>query len=67
MLGEYFTDLLVEDRLIVELKACKALAGEHTAQLLGYLRACRMEHGLSINFGASRLQVEKYVLSDPQP
>ena len=67
VLGEYFTDLLVEDRLIVELKACKALAGEHTAQLLGYLRACRMEHGLSINFGASRLQVEKYVLSDPQP
>jgi GxxExxY protein len=42
------------------LKACKALAAEHTAQLLGYLRASRMEHGLLINFGASRLEIRKF-------
>ena len=63
VLGEYFFDLFVESKLIVELKACKALAPEHTAQLLGYLRACRMEHGLLINFGSPKLQIRKYALS----
>jgi GxxExxY protein len=64
VIGEYFADLLVEKELIVELKACKAFASEHVAQILGYLRACRIEHGLLINFGASRLQIKKYALSD---
>jgi len=64
VLGEYFADLFVESRIIVELKACKALAPEHTAQLLGYLRACQVEHGLLINFGAPKLQIRKYVLSE---
>jgi GxxExxY protein len=63
-LGDYLADLLVEGELIVELKACKALADEHVAQLLGYLRGCRVEHGLLINFGLGRLEVRKYVLSD---
>ncbi len=63
VLGEYFADLFVESRLIVELKACKALAPEHTAQLLGYLRACHVEHGLVINFGAPKLEIKKYILS----
>jgi GxxExxY protein len=65
-LGDYFADLLVEKELIVELKACKTLANEHIAQLLGYLRACRIEHGLLINFGAPRLQIKKYALSDTE-
>ncbi|MBU1902154.1 MAG: GxxExxY protein, partial [Proteobacteria bacterium] len=39
------------------------LAPEHTAQLLGYLRACQVEHGLLINFGAPKLQIRKYALS----
>ena len=47
-----------------ELKACKAIIGDHTAQLLGYLRASRIEHGLLINFGAPKLEVKKYVLSN---
>ena len=64
VLGEYFADLFVEDCLIVELKACKALAQEHIAQLLGYLRACHIEHGLLVNFGAPKLQIKKYVLSE---
>jgi GxxExxY protein len=67
ILGEYFADLLVEDQLIVELKACRALVDEHVAQLLGYLRSSRREHGLLINFGAPVLQVRKYALSDPDP
>ena len=64
VLGEYFADLFVESKLIVELKACKALAPEHTAQFLGYLRACHIEHGLLVNFGAPKLQIRKYALSD---
>ena len=64
VLGDYITDLLVEAELIVELKACRALVDEHVAQLLGYLRGCRMEHGLLITFGAPKLQIKKLVLSE---
>ncbi|HAM72458.1 MAG TPA: GxxExxY protein [Verrucomicrobiales bacterium] len=63
VLGEYQADLLIEGCLIVEIKACRALVPEHTAQLLGYLRSARVEHGLLINFGSFRFQIEKYVLS----
>jgi GxxExxY protein len=65
ILGDYQADLFIGQRLIVELKACKSLADEHVAQLLGYLRACRVEHGLLINFGAAKLQIRKYALSPP--
>ena len=64
VLGEFYADLFVEQRLVVELKACRALAEEHVAQLLGYLRASRMEHGLLINFGSPKLEIRKYVLSE---
>lgn len=63
VIGEYFADLFVDNRLIVELKAVKALADEHIAQLLGYLRASRIEHGLLMNFGAPRFEIRKYALS----
>jgi GxxExxY protein len=62
LLGDYFADLLVEDGLLVELKACKALADEHTAQLLGYLKSARRQHGLLINFGSYKFEIKKYVL-----
>ena len=64
LLGAFFADLFVNERLIIELKACRALADEHVAQLLGYLRASRIEHGLLINFGAPKLQIRKFVLSN---
>ena len=64
VLGDYFADLFVSGELMVELKACKALADEHIAQLLGYLRGSRIEHGLLINFGSNKLEVRKFVLSD---
>ena len=47
----------------MELKAARALADEHIAQLLGYLKSARLEHGLLINFGSYRFQIKKYVLS----
>jgi GxxExxY protein len=62
-IGDYFADLLVENRVIVELKAAKTIADEHIAQMLGYLKASRIEHGLLINFGSYRFQIRKYVLS----
>lgn len=64
-LGQYFADLFVEEVLLVEIKACRANANEHVAQLLGYLRACRIEHGLLLNFGAPKLFIKKFVLTCP--
>jgi GxxExxY protein len=49
--GEYNADLLVEDAVIVELKATRALALENEAQLLNYLKATIYEVGLLLNFG----------------
>jgi GxxExxY protein len=64
ILGEYFADLFVEDCLIVELKAVRAVADEHVAQILGYLKSSRVETGLLINFGAAKLYVKKYLMSE---
>jgi len=61
VLGEYFPDLFVNSRLIVELKACRNLADEHTAQILGYLKSSRVRHGLLINFGSPLFQIKKLV------
>ena len=49
--GEYFSDLLVEDLVIIELKAAAAIIEEHEYQLLNYLKATDMEVGLLLNFG----------------
>ena len=49
--GEYYADLLVEDLVIVELKAAKALSEDHEAQLINYLKATTIQIGLLINFG----------------
>ena len=62
ILGDFYADLFVENRLIIELKACYTIANDHVSQLLGYLRATGIENGLLINFGAPRLQIKKYIL-----
>lgn len=49
--GDYYADLLVEEQVIIELKAAKALSDEHEAQLVNYLKATIVEVGLLINFG----------------
>ena len=53
VVGEFFADLLVEGRIIVELKAIQSLLKEHEVQLVNYLTATGIDHGLLINFGAS--------------
>ena len=50
--GDYRTDIVVNDAVIVELKAVRELADEHEAQLLNYLKATTIEVGLLLNFGA---------------
>ena len=62
-IGDYKADLLVNDWLIVELKTAKALADEHAAQVLGYLKSARLEHGLLINFGSYKFELRKFVWS----
>jgi len=62
LLGDLKADLLIDSRLICEIKGVRAIIDEHIAQLLGYLRASRLEHGLIINFGAPKLQVKKLIL-----
>ena len=61
-IGDYFADLLINGWLIIELKAARAIAPEHVAQILGYLKSARLKHGLLINFGSYKFDIKKYVL-----
>jgi len=61
-IGEYYADLLVNNCVIVELKATETLQHDHELQLLNYLKACRIEVGLLLNFG-KRPQVKRKVFS----
>jgi len=67
LLGDYLADLLVEGALVVELKTAKALANEHEAQILGYLKSARLEHGLLINFGSYKFEIRKFAWTENQP
>lgn len=51
IVGEYFADLLINNLVILELKAAESLRAEHTAQLTNYLKATNLEVGLLLNFG----------------
>jgi len=61
--GEYYADVLVEDSVILELKATEILRIEHEAQLLNYLKATKYEVGLLLNFGA-KPQIKRKVFSN---
>ncbi|RKS01283.1 GxxExxY protein [Flavobacterium sp. 102] len=51
VVGEYYADLLIDDTIILELKACECLMDAHKAQLINYLKATDIEVGLLLNFG----------------
>jgi len=64
VIGEYFADLWINEVLIVELKAVRAIVPEHEAQILGYLKATRMAHGLLINFGSYKFEMRKFIWTE---
>ncbi len=60
IVGEFYADLLVEGKVIVELKTAKAIAPEHQAQTINYLKATGIEVGLLINFGNPKLEYKRF-------
>jgi GxxExxY protein len=63
LVGEFIADLLVDDRVLVELKAVSMLVNEHTAQALNYLRASGLEICLLINFGKPKVEIKRLLPS----
>jgi GxxExxY protein len=69
MIGDFYADLMVEGRVIVELKAIYKLAKEHEVQLVNYLAATGIDNGLLINFGLSvevKRKFRRYLRQDLQ-
>ncbi len=62
VVGQYFADILVDNKLILELKTVDAIANIHKAQILNYLRATGMRLGLILNFAKPRLEYKRLVL-----
>ncbi len=63
VVGRYRADLIVDDAVIVEIKAVETLSGAHRAQLLNYLKATSIERGLLLNFGP-KPQFERWLLTN---
>jgi GxxExxY protein len=57
--GQFFADLLVDDKVIVELKAVRSILPEHQAQVINYLKATGIEVGLLVNFGVPKLEYHR--------
>ena len=60
IIGEFFADIIVEDKIIIELKSAKALTVEHQAQLLNYLKVTGLPVGLLVNFGTTKLEYRRF-------
>ena len=60
-IGNYIADIVVADKLLVELKALSVLNREHEAQVMNYLKASSLSVGLLLNFGASRMAIKRIV------
>ena len=65
VIGDYMADIIVEDKVILELKSVKELHPAHSAQLINYLKATSLEIGLLINFGES-VEIKRKVFSPPK-
>ncbi len=59
--GDYFADIVVDGKLLVELKALSCFSAEHEAQVMNYLKASGLTVGLLINFGVSKLGIRRVV------
>lgn len=61
-IGEYFADILVEDQIILELKAIESLQKIHQAQILNYLKATGLKIGLLVNFTYPKAEIKRFVM-----
>src|ERR1700761_5626953 len=59
VVGDYFADVIVDDRLLVELKVAKSFHDSHKAQCTAYLKATGLKMALLLNFSRSRLEIER--------
>ena len=62
VVGEYFADIVVEDNVLLELKAVTELDKIHEAQILNYLKATHIKVGLLVNFTYPKAQVKRFIL-----
>jgi len=62
IVGEYFADIVVEDQVLIELKAIEQLQKVHEAQLLNYLKATGYKIGLLVNFKHPKAEIRRFVL-----
>lgn len=62
IVGEYFADIVVEDKVVLELKAVEYLERIHEAQLLNYLNATDYKVGLLVNFTYPKAIIKRFVL-----
>jgi GxxExxY protein len=58
-IGAFIPDIIVEEQVIVELKSCEHLIGEHQAQLINYLAVAKLPVGLLVNFGKKKLEYRR--------
>lgn len=58
--GDFYADLLIDNQVLVELKAVKSIAPQHEAQIINYLKATNIQVGLLINFGNPKLEFKRY-------
>jgi GxxExxY protein len=65
IVGEYIADILVEGKVLLELKTVDQLAPIHEAQLLNYLKATGIQIGLLVNFKHPKVQIRRLVLNFP--
>ncbi len=61
VVGDYIADIVVDGRVIIEVKAAKAIDEIHQAQLLNYLKATGVKIGLILNFGTPRLGIKRMI------
>jgi len=67
LVGKYYADIIVENLIIVDLKACEVLHPDHEVQLLNYLKATKIEVGLLLNFGHKPQFKRKVFNNDLKP
>jgi GxxExxY protein len=62
LIGDYYADIIVEDKIILELKAVECITDVHRAQALNYLKATKLKLAIIVNFSRPKLQMERVVL-----